>query len=209
MFKRLRDLINRPIKQNPFEFLFVTVFVAIVLGFSRVKKINLGTAMGTVLVDGLKAALVLILGLLALAIFLSIQLYFYSSFNKFKFKRSRAFTQKKMSFKDSLFRMVLSPILILWIIGMWIKDLLLTRRWPGPGFKYVYVNEDGTARELDEKERNYLLEEFDPTDGARPYIKFGYGAMTPTGKISGFLLRRHLPRHIEIKQIPPVHRNLK
>jgi hypothetical protein len=171
------------------------------LGVSQVKKVTEWNAMGTVLVNVLKAALVLVLGILALAIFLSILLYFNSSFNKFKFKRSRVFAQKKTTFKDSLFKAILSPILILWIIGMWIKDLLLTRRWPGPGFKYVYVNEDGTARELDEKERNYLMEEFEPTDGGRPYIKFGYGAKTPSGRISGFLLRRHLPRPIEIKPI--------
>ena len=35
----------------------------------------------------------------------------------------------------------------------------------------VYVNEDGSVRELTEAERAHVETEFSPLDGARPYIK--------------------------------------
>jgi hypothetical protein len=39
---------------------------------------------------------------------------------------------------------------------------------------YVYVNEDGTARELHPNERQYLETEFLPGDGAAPHVKRSY-----------------------------------
>ncbi|WP_459209648.1 hypothetical protein [Aquimarina rhabdastrellae] len=65
-------------------------------------------------------------------------------------------------------------------------------------FKYVYVNEDGTIRELTKDEQEYLQEEFSPGDGARPYIKDSYESRTPDKKIRGFLERTKIPKHIEI-----------
>jgi hypothetical protein len=81
-----------------------------------------------------------------------------------------------------------------------------TRGWPGGHEKdagtyanhFIYVNEDGTARELTADEKAYLNTKFHPGDGARPYIKERYGERTPDGKISGFLLRRRLPRRIQV-----------
>jgi hypothetical protein len=35
----------------------------------------------------------------------------------------------------------------------------------------VYVNEDGSVRELTEAEKKYVDTEFSPLDGARPYVK--------------------------------------
>jgi len=69
------------------------------------------------------------------------------------------------------------------------------------GFEYVHVEEDGSVRELDEEERNYLMEEFDPCDGARPYIKSSYKQKTPDDKIWGYILRRRVPKSIKIKKL--------
>lgn len=67
------------------------------------------------------------------------------------------------------------------------------------GFKYVYVQEDGTVRELDEEDVEYLKTEFSPNDGARPYIKISYNQLTPDKKISGFIQRNRVPKKIKIK----------
>ena len=65
-------------------------------------------------------------------------------------------------------------------------------------FEFVYVENDGTVRELDNEEIEYLQTEFEPTDGARPYIKSTYDQLTPDGKFSGFLERNKVPKGIEI-----------
>jgi hypothetical protein len=68
---------------------------------------------------------------------------------------------------------------------------------------FVYVNQDGTARELSSDERDYLETEFPPGDGGRPYIKGTYNDRDGWGSISGFLLRRRLPSSITVKPINP------
>jgi hypothetical protein len=73
-----------------------------------------------------------------------------------------------------------------------------SRRPEEPGFPYIYVDDDGGARQLDAEERDYLSTEFHPGDGGRPYIKAYYEALTPDGKMRGFLLRRQLPKHIPV-----------
>ena len=62
--------------------------------------------------------------------------------------------------------------------------------------RFVYIEEDGSARMLTSDEINYLNTEFHSADGARPYIKQSYKQVTPDGKVSGFLESRHLPRKI-------------
>lgn len=68
-----------------------------------------------------------------------------------------------------------------------------------PGFEYVYVNEDGTVSELNDEDVEYLKTEFSPADGARPYIKSRYKQLTPDKKISGFILRKRVPKRMEIQ----------
>lgn len=63
---------------------------------------------------------------------------------------------------------------------------------------YVYVNLDGSVRELTDDEKDYLSEEFHPLDGAQPYIKQFYYQLTPDHKIHGFLRRDAVPPHIAI-----------
>jgi hypothetical protein len=64
--------------------------------------------------------------------------------------------------------------------------------------RFIYINEDGSARALSPDERSYLNTKFHPTDGNRPYIKSRYGQRTPDGKISGYLLKKRLPRRIPV-----------
>ncbi|MGE3166374.1 MAG: hypothetical protein AB7O52_15825 [Planctomycetota bacterium] len=69
------------------------------------------------------------------------------------------------------------------------------RRQP---FPYVYVEDDGTYRDLAEAEREYLQEAFHPADGDRPYVKWRYGSRTPTGSLQGFLKRSRLPKGMRL-----------
>ena len=66
------------------------------------------------------------------------------------------------------------------------------------GFEFVYVENDGTVRELDNDEIEYLQTKFEPTDGARPYIKSNYDKLTPDNKINGFIKREKVPKNIKI-----------
>ena len=89
------------------------------------------------------------------------------------------------------------------IIGLILVYVILTRRFPmrlpSTGFKYVHVESDGSVRELEKDEQQYLLEGFHPNDGARPYVKSNYWQKTPDGKIHGFLRRILVPWWITIK----------
>ena len=69
-------------------------------------------------------------------------------------------------------------------------------------YPYVYVNADGTARELHPSERRYLETEFKGGDGAMPYIKCDYAARDGWGEISGYLERSQLPDGIAIHAAP-------
>jgi len=73
------------------------------------------------------------------------------------------------------------------------------RRRKEDGFKYIYVNDDGTAKELNDDEKEYLNTDFHNGDGARPYIKFRYQSRTPDSRLSGYLERRQLPKNIHIE----------
>jgi hypothetical protein len=103
-----------------------------------------------------------------------------------------------------LLGLLLAPVLALW--GWWLF-LRRSRRSKDRGFRYVFVNPDGSARELTADEQEYLNTEFSGSDGARPYIKLRYESLTPDGRIIGFLERRQLPARIEIQPAPTVAQN--
>jgi hypothetical protein len=67
----------------------------------------------------------------------------------------------------------------------------------------VYVNLDGSARELHEGERRYLETRFSPFDGARPYVKGSYSQKDGWGEIKGFLKRSHLSHETAVGPAPP------
>lgn len=81
-------------------------------------------------------------------------------------------------------------------IATWLRD-------PPPAihgaFPFVHVEDDGTARELDADEREYLREAFPPGDGGRPYVKWRYESRTPDGRLRGYLRRDRLPRHVRVR----------
>ena len=94
--------------------------------------------------------------------------------------------------------------ILLAILGFaaWFMFQTRPRRRREPGFEFIFVNDDGSARELDADEHDYLNTKFHPADGARPYIKFRYESLTPDGRISGYLRRRQLPARIKIDGAP-------
>ena len=70
-------------------------------------------------------------------------------------------------------------------------------------YPYVYVNVDGSARELHPDECDYLETPFPGGDGARPYVKGSYSQRNGWGEISGFLKRSELPSEIVTQAAPP------
>lgn len=71
--------------------------------------------------------------------------------------------------------------------------------------EFVYVNQDGSVRELSPDEREYLSQGFSPGDGGRPYIKTSYESQDGWGSISGFLPRNRAPRHVVIEPVNPTY----
>jgi hypothetical protein len=69
-------------------------------------------------------------------------------------------------------------------------------------YPYVYVNADGSARELHPEERDYLETPFQPGDGGRPYIKRSYSQKNGWGEVAGFLRRSQLPEEFVIQVAP-------
>ncbi|HYM23394.1 MAG TPA: hypothetical protein VEU08_09305 [Vicinamibacterales bacterium] len=70
-------------------------------------------------------------------------------------------------------------------------------------YPYVFVENDGSARELHADERTYLETPYLPTDGARPYVKSSYDVRDGWGSLAGFLLRSKLPAGTDVRPAPP------
>lgn len=68
---------------------------------------------------------------------------------------------------------------------------------------FVYVNQDGSVREISVGEQAYLTRRFDPFDGARPYIKSRYWSWDNWGSRSGYLKRYRVPWRITIQPVRP------
>ena len=73
---------------------------------------------------------------------------------------------------------------------------------PNASEMLVYVNEDGSVRELTEADKRYVDTEFSPLDGARPYIKSRYSQRTALGHIRGYLPRSEVPERLPIMPAP-------
>ena len=69
-------------------------------------------------------------------------------------------------------------------------------------YPYVYVDADGTARELHAGERAYLETEFKGGDGAMPYIKDSYDERNGWGELNGYLPRAALPTGTPVGNAP-------
>ena len=92
---------------------------------------------------------------------------------------------------------IISLIILIPIVLFYLRYLIPLRKTE-VGFKYVYVKSDGTVWELDKEDISYLKEKFHPNDGKRPYIKSRYNERTPDGDINGFILRKRVPKKIQI-----------
>ncbi len=94
------------------------------------------------------------------------------------------------------------------LVAALLVGYLVSRVWPRkeqePNSKFVYVNQDGSARELSPAEQGYLEEEFMGGDSGRPYIKSSYDSVDGWGSQSGFIDARKVPTDISIL---PVHPN--
>jgi hypothetical protein len=70
-------------------------------------------------------------------------------------------------------------------------------------YPYLYVNADGSARELHPNERKYLETPFQGGDGARPYAKRSYSQKkNGWGEVKGYLKRSKLPPGIPVGAAP-------
>jgi hypothetical protein len=67
----------------------------------------------------------------------------------------------------------------------------------------VWIDIDGSARELTDAEKHHVDTEFSPFDGARPYIKSDYWELNGWGDLSGYLGRNELPDGLLINPAPP------
>jgi hypothetical protein len=65
-------------------------------------------------------------------------------------------------------------------------------------YPYVYVNADGTVRELNAGEREYLETSFSPFDGGRPFVKESHLEKNGWKNFRGFLQRARLSAEIQI-----------
>ena len=62
--------------------------------------------------------------------------------------------------------------------------------------RYVWVDDDGSARELSPEECAFLATPFEGFDGGRPYVKERYRSLTPDKRMRGFLELHRLPREL-------------
>lgn len=69
-------------------------------------------------------------------------------------------------------------------------------------YPYVYIQKDGSARELHPSEREYLETPFHFGDGARPYVKSTYEERNGWSDVNGFLERARVPKQIQIQHAP-------
>jgi hypothetical protein len=86
---------------------------------------------------------------------------------------------------------------------VWLSVLSRARRPEEDGFEYVYVEDDGSAREVTEVERRRLSTEYEEGDSRRPYVKLRYESRDDEGRRRGFLRRRQLPAGVPIRGEEP------
>jgi hypothetical protein len=67
----------------------------------------------------------------------------------------------------------------------------------------VWIDVDGSARELTDADKKYVDTEFAPFDGARPYMKSYYEQRNGWGELSGYLERKEVPDGVPINPTPP------
>jgi hypothetical protein len=86
--------------------------------------------------------------------------------------------------------------------GLWLLIEIPTRRWRESAFDYVYVDDDGSARELNAEEDEFVTTALLPDDEVHFYIKPRYESLSPDGRLRGYLRRNQLPRKISVGPPP-------
>jgi hypothetical protein len=85
--------------------------------------------------------------------------------------------------------------------GLWCLIEIPLRRWRESTFDYVYVDDNGNARELNAAEEEYVTTAIFPNDDGDQYIKPRYESLIRDGRLGGYLRRRQLPGQIPVGPI--------
>ena len=103
---------------------------------------------------------------------------------------------------ELLIKLVAGIILLLFAIvigfGMWWLVEIPIRRWRALTFDYVYIDDNGNARELTVFENESVASALFPNGDADQLIKPHYESLTHDGRLRGYLPRRRLPNRISI-----------
>lgn len=85
--------------------------------------------------------------------------------------------------------------------GLWRLFEIPLRRWRYSTFDYVYIDDNGNARELNAAEEEYVTTALF-LDDAGFFIKPSYESLGPNGRLRGYLKRRQLPPGVTIAAPP-------
>ena len=86
--------------------------------------------------------------------------------------------------------------------GLWRVVEIPLRRWRDSTFDYVYIDDNGNARELSADEEEYVTTALFLDDNADFFIKPHYESLNSNGALGGYLRRRQLPRQVPITAAP-------
>jgi hypothetical protein len=106
-----------------------------------------------------------------------------------------------------IFIQLVSCILLIFLAfhlgyGLWLLIEIPTRKWGESAFDYVYVDDDGSARELNAEEDEFVTTTLFPDDQAQFFIKPRYESLGPDGRLRGYLRRRQLPKNASVGPPP-------
>ena len=91
-------------------------------------------------------------------------------------------------------------LLPLFAVALFIYSKLRPRRKKEKGFEFVFVEKDGSVRELNYNEIEFLNRAFYPGETARPVIRKTFEQPGGGRDISGFILRKRVPQKIIIQK---------
>jgi hypothetical protein len=95
---------------------------------------------------------------------------------------------------------VVGFVLVPWI-GWLVRFAIVARprRPPEPGYEFIWIEDDGQARELSVRELETIGLAFRRSASRPPYVKAYYAWRNPQGGLAGYLRRRLLPPEISIR----------
>jgi hypothetical protein len=82
--------------------------------------------------------------------------------------------------------------------GLWRLVEIPLRKGRASIFDYVYVDDDGSVRELTTAEEEFLSTAVFPSGEVDRFIKSKYESTTAEGRMAGYLQRRRVPRKIRV-----------